>query len=364
MDLQPDENQELLRQTLARFLERRLPFDARRAQRSGADFMAFWRALEDELGIAAAGLPESAGGFGGGAEGEAIVAGGMGAALAVTPYIPAFVLAANLLDGVGRVDLARQIAAGEKVIVVAVEESQTRGDIAAIETRAVPVAGGWHLAGRKVAVDFASEADVVVLPAFTEDGAFALFAAPRAELVPSLKPYALIDDTPAADILLEGLELPVTALLATGSEALAATEVALDRARAALCAEAAALAEVMVADTIAYTREREQFGVPLASFQALQHRMVDMWMASQEMSAAALLAALKPDSSEAVSAAKATCSEGLRLIGQETVQLHGAMGLTEELRVGHYFKRATVLEHKLGSAAVHVERYRRARFAA
>jgi len=143
-----------------------------------------------------------------------------------------------------------------------------------------------------------------------------------------------------------------------GDAVLPALEKSLARALTALCAEASGVAAVMVEDTVAFAKEREQFGVTLSSFQALQHRMVDMWARAQEIEAASLLATLKPDNFAAIAAAKATVSEGLRLIGQEAVQLHGAMGLTEELRVGHYFKRATVLEHKFGSSSDHVERYR------
>jgi alkylation response protein AidB-like acyl-CoA dehydrogenase len=120
----------------------------------------------------------------------------------------------------------------------------------------------------------------------------------------------------------------------------------------------------VLADTVEYAKQRHQFGQPIGSFQALQHRMVDMFIASEEVSAAALLAALKPGDPAAVSAAKARVGEGLRLIGQEAVQLHGAMGLTEELRVGHYFKRATVIESRLGNTDRHVARYRKAKLPA
>ena len=359
MDLQYDEQQDLLRQSLDRYLEKRLPFEVRAAQKSGADFIAFWRALDDELGVGGSGLDEAIGGFAGGAEAEAIVAGALGRALAVTPYTASHVQAANLLAELGQPEPASRIVSDGAIAVVAMEESQTRGDIEAIETWADPVPGGWKLHGTKRKVDFAAEAELVLVPARIAHDEFALFALGPDQLSGKLKPYALIDGTPSADLLLDEVVVGEDALLSRGPAVLPALQRTLARALAALCAEAAGVAAVLVEDTVAYAKEREQFGVPIASFQALQHRMVDMWAKAREIEAASLLATLRIDDARAVAAAKATVSDGLRKIGQEAVQLHGAMGLSEELRVGHYFKRATVIEHRLGSAADHVERYRR-----
>ncbi len=358
MDLQLDEQQELLRQTLDRYLEKNLTFEDRRSLATASDFVDFWKRLEGELGIAAAGIDEAAGGFGGGSESEMIIAAALGRALAVTPYIACHVLSASLLTELGQTDMAGRIASGEMLVTTAIEERQTRGDVALIEARAERLEDGWRLSGTKLVVDFAAQADLILIPARATDGGFALFAVEPTLLGDRLKPLSLLDDMPAADLLLDGMELPAGACIATGEIVLPALETAVARALAALCAEASGIASVMVADTVAYTKEREQFGVPISSFQALQHRMVDMWAKAQEIESAALLAALKVDQPTAVSAAKATIGDALRLIGQEAVQLHGAMGLTEELRVGHYFKRATVIENRLGNAAEHVERYR------
>jgi alkylation response protein AidB-like acyl-CoA dehydrogenase len=361
MDLQPSDNQQLLRQALDGYLARNLPFDRRRGQDAGA-MLAFWNELRSELGVAGAGLPDAVGGFGGGAQEEMIVAAALGRSLAVTPYVDCFVLAAHALLALGQAATVARIADGSLLAVLAVEEAQTRGDISAIEAAAGPIDGGWRLHGRKLAVPFAAQAELLLIPArIGED--FALFAAGTEQMAQALRPYRLIDDTPAGDLLLDGIELRDAALIARGTEVLPALQSAIDRATAAICGEASGHAEVMVADTVAYANERKQFGQPLAAFQALQHRMVDMYIASEQISAAALLAALKVDDPAAVSAAKATVGEALRLIGQEAVQLHGAMGLTEELRVGHYFKRATVIENRLGTADLHIDRYATARLA-
>lgn len=359
MDLRIDEQNELIRQSLDRYLEKRLPFEARRSQTGADAFIAFWKDLDSELGIGAAGMAEAFGGFGGGREAELVVASSLGAALAVTPYISSNVMAGHLLAALGNEKRCAQIAEGSLIVAMAIEEQGTRGDVSRISTRATGEGDGFRLNGQKLAVEFCSQASLVIVPATLSDGAFAIFALDQSQLSGSLRELRLIDDTPAADIILDDVEVPGSALLARGTDALAAMEAAADRGCAALCAEASGLASVMVADTVEYARQREQFGTAIAAFQALQHRMVDMWAKSREIEAAAILAVLKSDQPEAVSAAKATVSLGLRHIGQEAVQLHGAMGLTEELRVGHYFKRSTAIENKMGNADHHVERYRK-----
>lgn len=356
MDLELDEQQRLLKQAADRFLEKRLPFATRAAQK-GEDFTRFWSELDAELGIAGAGLPEEFGGFGGGAEAEMIVAASLGGALAVTPYIDSLVISANLLAGIGLSDLVKELVSGQTLAVTAIEEPQTRGDIRAIEARASASNGGWRLDGQKITVNFVASADLVLVPVRIDGKEPALFGLGREALAGRVHAYALIDQTPSADIDLDGLEIAGEALLARGPGVETSIEAAILRGTAALCAEGAAIAEVMLADTVAYSKDRAQFGAALASFQALQHRMVDMYLKSQELAAASLLATLKVTDPAAVSAAKATVSGGLRKIGQEAVQLHGAMGLTEELRVGHYFKRATVIEHRLGNADRHIANY-------
>ena len=358
MDLQLDDQQILLAQSLERFLEKRLPFETRVKQRAENSFLTFWKQMNDELGIAAAGLGEDVEGYGGGAEAEMIVAGALGRALAVTPYVDSLVLSASLLYDLGKKDLVRLIAKQNALIVTAIEEEQTRGNIEHIQCGARQIENGWKLNGKKLTVNFAANADIILIPVRLTDGELALFSVGQEDIRGAIKAFRLIDETPSADLILDDLEIPADALLAKGSAVSSALQKAVNRAIAALCAEGAAAAQVMLDDTVSYTRDRQQFGVPISSFQALQHRMVDMFLKVEELSAASLLATVKVANDAAVSAAKATLSEGLRLVGQEAIQLHGAMGLTEELRVGHYFKRAMVLENRLGNADYHVSRYR------
>lgn len=357
MNLEYDDDQRMLRDTLARFLSQQLPFETRRAMRNPAAQLALWRAADSGIGIGAAALPASIGGFSGGRVAAMIVAEELGAALAVTPYIDCHVLTCELLLALGETARAAAIGRGEALVVTAIEEPATRGDIGAVTARATPADDGWMLAGRKIAVAFAVEADHVVIPARDAEHDLRLFLVPAASLADRLQPYWTIDDTPAADIDLNGLWIDSAAEIGRGQEGEAALQAAVDTAIAALAAEASGLARVLLDDTLLYAKQRKQFGATLSSFQALQHRMVDMLMLRESIAAAALLAALKPGDAQATAAAKATIGDALRKVGQEAVQLHGAMGMTEELRVGHYFKRATAIEQRLGTSDFHAARY-------
>ena len=254
MDLQLDEQQKLLQQSLDKYLATQLAFAKRRELRTASQFIAFWKNLDRELGVGGAGLPESAGGFGGGTEAEMIVASSLGRALAVTPYVWCNVLSASLLADLGQFSTAQAIIADGVLAITCVDEPQTRGDIALIESWADPVDGGWKLTGTKIAVDFAEEADFLLVPARISDGDFALFVLGREQFSPWLKRYRLIDDTPSADLLLDGLLAPHDALLAQGGNVLTCLQCAVNRATAALCAEAHGVADIMLWDTIAYTR--------------------------------------------------------------------------------------------------------------
>ena len=172
--------------------------------------------------------------------------------------------------------------------------------------------------------------------------------------------YRTIDDRRAADLVFDGLRLPAAALIA--EDAWATLARARDEGAAAVCAEAVGAMRTVLADTVEYCKQRQQFGAPIGSFQVLQHRMVDMYMEVEQSVAAAYLATLNLDAephvrARAVSAAKATVGRAARFVGQNAVQLHGGMGMTEELAIGHYFKRLTALQFEFGSTDHHRTRY-------
>ena len=174
--------------------------------------------------------------------------------------------------------------------------------------------------------------------------------------------YRTVDDRRAADLVIDGLRLPAHALLGEEGQAWASLDQARDEGAAAICAEAVGCMRKVLADTVEYCKQRRQFGQPIGSFQVLQHRMVDMYMELEQAVAAVYLAVLNLDAepairARAVSAAKATIGRAARFVGQNAVQLHGGMGMTEELAIGHYFKRLTAIQYEFGSTDHHVARY-------
>lgn len=353
MNLELDEDLRLLAASVSGWLAQHLPFDRRRGLRDGAAQLSLWHEVQGALAVAGAGLPADWGGFGGGAVAHMVVMEAIGAALAPLPYLDSAVLVGTLLNELrGQDALGLALASGETLPVLAWEEPQSRGDPLSLRTLASrDDAGRWTLTGVKRAVRWAAQADLVLASAQTAQGP-AVFRLTGDRF--ALKPYRLIDDHPAADLVLDAQPAE---LLAVGPRAIDALGLAIDAATAAVCAEAVGLMRTLLDDTIAYTRQRTQFGQPLAAFQVLQHRMVDMRLQVEQAAAAALLAALKPRDPAVISAAKTTIGDAVRFVGQQAVQLHGAMGMTEELRVGHYFRRATAIENQFGDADRHLARY-------
>jgi alkylation response protein AidB-like acyl-CoA dehydrogenase len=360
MDFEPTEEQSLLRDTLTRYLRERYDFDARRAVLAAGDDDGLWRALADDLGVLGAPFPVETGGLGGGAVETMLVMEALGEALAVTPYLETVVLAGSLLRQAGN-DRAREllaaIAAGEARIAVAIGEPGTRFGLNGIATAALATGQGFALTGDKTVVVGAPTATHLLVLANADEELALFLTDPRAPGVAAHR-YRLIDERGAADLALRDVAAERLPL----ADVRTAVERALDEATAALCAEAVGVLRRMLADTIDYTKQRRQFDQPLAAFQALQHRMVDMYMAVEQAVSASYLATLRLDApapvrSRAVSAAKVTVARALREVGQEAVQMHGAMGLTDLLPIGHYFKRATVMEHQFGSADYHIARY-------
>lgn len=354
MDLSLSNEQVMLRDTLSRYLAQHHAFDPHRAR----DGEALWQALGRDLGVFGATEPVEA----------MVIADALGEALATIPYIEGIVIPATLLAAIAgdrAAALLAQVVATETRVVLAAGEADSRQALEAVTTTAVQDGNGWTLNGEKVVIAGAPGAEWLLVTARTSGEprdirGVSLFLVPADAAGLSRHDYKLIDGLPASDLTLTNLRLPADALLAT--EALPLLEYARDAGIAALCAEAAGLTRKLLADTVAYTKERKQFGQALASFQALQHRMVDMYIAVEQTTSAAYLAALHRDAdaetrTRAIAAAKATVADAVRFVGQNAVQLHGGMGMTDELAVGHYFRRATAIEQQFGGADHHVKRY-------
>ena len=370
MNLTLSDEQIMLRDSVTRYLSARYDFDTRRARVTQPQDAALWQDFADTLGILGATLPETLGGLGGGPVETMIVMEALGGALVTEPYLETVVLAGAVLrqaGGEASETLLRGIAAGSARVALAHGEASARYALDDVRTRAVRQGAGWRLDGAKAVVVGAPTADRLIVSARTSgdaraaDGISLFLVDPSAAGI-ERHPYRLVDERAAADLTLRGVEVGPDALIGAEGAASPLIRRAMDEAIAALCAEAVGVMRRMLNDTIAFAKERKQFGQPLAAFQALQHRMVDMYMAVERAVSATYLVTLKLDADDdaralAVSAAKATIGETTRFVAQNAVQLHGAMGMTEELPVGHFFRRAMVIEQQFGSVDHHVARY-------
>jgi len=328
----------------------------------GADDWATFAGL-GWLGI---GAPEELGGFGGPTE-TMIVMEAFGRGLVTEPYVAHVVLAGGVLSVAGRNDLLEPLVEGKRRFAVAYEEPHARYEPAAVETNAKRDGSSYVLTGRKVRVLGAAPADTLIVSARTGDDV-TLFAVPSGANGLKRTSYASEDGHDASAITFENVRVGAGDMIGDSGTGLALLEAALDRATAALCAEGVGLMSVMLNMTVEYTKQRRQFGVPIASFQALQHRMAEMFMELELARSMSYVAAMTLESEteadarkRGISAAKVQIARSGRFIGQSAIQLHGGIGMSEEYKVGHYFKRMTAVERLLGDTDYHLARYIAAR---
>lgn len=375
MDFTLTPEQQLLRDSLTKFLDTRYDLKTSRDVAKIGDGWQpeIWRAFAEDLGVIGAVLPESIGGAGGGPEELMVVTEALGHALVVEPFVDTVVLGARLLsrfDDKRALTVAEAIAEGSALSALAALEDTSGGNLNRVTTRAERTDDGWILNGAKAVVTTAPLAHYLLVSARTSGDAadadgISLFLVDLTDGVPdglAMQPLRTLDDRRAADITITDLRLGADALIGAEGQALPALALAWDEATAAVVSEAVGAMRKVHDDTVEYAKQRRQFGVPIGHFQALQHRMVDMLMELEQSVAAQYLAVLNLDAppaqrAAAVSAAKATISRAARFIGQNAVQLHGGMGMTEELPIGHYFRRLTVIEYEFGSADAHLARF-------
>jgi alkylation response protein AidB-like acyl-CoA dehydrogenase len=372
VDFSYNETQQMLRDTLARYLADTYDFEKRRkmtASDAGRD-PGIWRALANELGMLGAPFAEEQGGLGGGAVENMIVMEQLGEAIAVEPYLQTVVIGGGALKAGGGSladTLIPQIIAGEAVIAFAYAEPQGRYELHNLRTSARRDGSGWTLNGHKAVVYAAPWATHLLVTARTggsqrEPDGVSLFLV-EANL-PGIvrRDYPTVDGFRASETYFENAAIPAEALIGAEGGALPLVEKIVDEAIAAICAEGTGVMRRLHAGTLDYARQRKQFGRPIADFQVLQHRMVDMFMEVEQAASMTLMATLKldlPDAERkaAVSQAKAKIGKGLRFTGQSAVQIHGGIGITDELAIGHYFKRATMIEGQFGSVDHHLARF-------
>ncbi|KUI03802.1 pimeloyl-CoA dehydrogenase small subunit [Mycolicibacterium acapulense] len=368
MDFNLSKEQELLRDGLNKFLSSRYELESSRAAaKTGSGWQPdIWSGFANELGILGAALPEDLGGIGGGPVEVMVIAEALGQALVVEPYVDTVVVSGGLLQRAGGEPasaLLERIVEGRAIVALAANESESGHNWADVTTSAERDGDEWVLRGSKIVVASAPLATHLLVTARTASG-ISLFLVDfeSAGDAVAAHHYRTIDDRRASDLTFDGLRLPADALLGEEGAAWPSLAQARDEGAAAVCAEAVGCMRKVLADTVEYAKQRQQFGQPIGSFQVLQHRMVDMYMEVEQSVSATYLAVLnleaEPDvRARAVSAAKATVGRAARFIGQQSVQLHGGMGMTEELAIGHYFKRLTALQYEFGTTDFHVTRY-------
>jgi alkylation response protein AidB-like acyl-CoA dehydrogenase len=367
MDLTPSDEQRLLRESADRFVSETYTADQRKKIASEPlGFSAdLWKQFA-ELGWLALPIAEAHGGLGGGAVEIGILMEAFGRGLVSEPYLSTVVIGASLIAACGteaqKQALLPKVADGSLYLAFAHSERQARFDLADVRATATKTPDGWRLDGRKTAVLDGNAAGQIIVSARVSDGKHCMFLVPRGTRGLALRDFPRLGGGRACNLELNGVQLPADALLGDGSDALAAIEAVIDRAMAALGAEAVGIMQTLLDQTLEYTKIRKQFGRPLSANQVIKHRLADMAMQCDEARSMALRAALMTDAepvarSRAASGAKAKIGKCARFVAEQSVQLHGAMGVTEELDVGFYFKRLLAFDTLFGGSAYHYRRH-------
>jgi alkylation response protein AidB-like acyl-CoA dehydrogenase len=373
MNFELSDEQTLLAETLKRFVATHYTFDARAkiiaspAGHSGD----VWAALA-EMGVLGLPFAEAHGGFGGTTVDVMLVMEAIGEGLLVEPYLATVGLGGRFVARAGtRAQQDRILPAliqGKHTLAFAHTEPGARYDLRQVALRARRAGDGFTLDGDKRMVLHGGSADTLVVSARTAGGdtdtdGITLLLVPRSAPGVSVKDYRTLDNLRVADVRFEGVRVGADALLGRAGEGLPILEEVVDYATALTCAEAVGAIRYANESTLEYTKTRRQFGVPIASFQALQHRMVDMMISYEQARSMAYLACVKIDTADAaerrrvISAAKIKIADACRHVSQEAVQLHGGMGMTEELKISHTFRRLTMLGQAFGDAEHHLERF-------
>jgi len=382
VDFSYSEEQLALQDTLQRFIARDYNFERRRTlARSTLGYSAEAWSQYAELGLLALPFPEQFGGLGGNAIDIMLVMQQIGRGLLLEPFLSTVVLCGGLIRDAAaepiKQSILPQIAEGKLKLALACYEASGRYDLAHVACSAVGRGGaqnangrdaGWRLSGRKAVVLDAESADCFLVSARNSGSVAAadgisLFLVRRDAPGLTLLGYPTQSGGRAADLSLQNVLVGADALIGTAERGLAIIERAVDRACAALCAEAVGIITSLNEATLDYLKTRKQFGVAIGKFQALQHRMADMLIAAEQARSMAIIAAVHADSDDiparrrAVSGAKAYIGQAARLVGQQAVQLHGAMGVVDDVVVSHYFKRLTMIDLCLGDADFHLGRF-------
>ena len=373
MDFSLTEEQQLLKDSVDRFVRENYEFETRRKTAATSEGFTDdnWKQMA-ELGWLAVALPEEFGGIGGGATETMVIMEGFGRGLVLEPFFATVVLGANLIQQAGndvqKEDLLPKLAEGNLKLCFAYAERQARFDLNDIETKAEKSGGGYTINGAKGVVFGAAAADKIIVAARTsgdtrDTNGITLFIVDSDATGVSRRDYVTNDALRASEIAFENVFVDASAVLGVADNGYSVIERVAEFAVAALCAEAVGCMDVLKEETNEYIKTREQFGQPIGKFQVLQHRMVDILINCEEARSMAYVATAMMDSDDAeerarsVAAAKAQIGKSARFVGQNSIQMHGGMGMTDEMKVGHYFKRLTMIDLTFGDQDYHTKRF-------
>lgn len=373
MDFNLSEEQKLIRNAVDKFIRNDYSFDARKkvlAEENGFS-RDHWQQFAD-MGWLGIPFAEEQGGLGGGMVDIVQVMEAFGTGMVLEPYLSAIVLAGGLIARSGseaqKESLIPALIGGEKLLAVAYTEQESRFNTADVQTRAEKKGEGYVLNGEKAVVLGAPSADVLIVSARTngerlDTSGISLFLVDTKAAGVEIKGYRTMDGGHAGNVRLNNVQVGTDALVGSEGAGFDALDEAVDHATVAACADALGAMHAAMRKTVDYLKTRKQFGVPIGSFQALQHRAVDLFTAVEACRSMVLMASLKVTDSDpvvrrmAVSATKQFVGEKARLIAQQAVQMHGGIGMTEELDIGHYFRRLTMFCTQFGTTDFHLKRY-------
>jgi alkylation response protein AidB-like acyl-CoA dehydrogenase len=373
MDFSFSDEQGLLKDSVERFVQQEYQFSARqklvKTERGFGE--KNWQTFA-ELGWLGVPFAEADGGYGGGPIETMLIMEQFGRGLVVEPFVPNVVLVGGMLATAGKTAQKERylapIIAGTLQGAFAFAEPQGRFNLADLTTTAQKHESGYVLNGHKAVVLNGPSANLLVVSARTSGtqrspNGITLFLVDANAPGVSRRDYPTVDALRASEVRFENVSVPRNAVLGKVGKGLDVILQAVDNATMAIGAEAVGCMEVLYKATVEYCKTREQFGQPIGKFQVLQHRMVDMFMEYEQAKSLMFMAAMRlaegygPASQKAVSAFKVQVGKSGRFVGQNAVQLHGGMGMTEELNVGHYFKRLTMIDTMFGNVDFHLKRF-------
>ena len=373
MDLSLSVEHSILRDSVERFVRESYPSNKRRnfVDENKGFLQDNWQKFS-KLGWLGLNLPEEFGGNGGSAIDTMVVAEALGPGLILEPFLETVVIGSKLIQ-VGynekqKSEFLSNLVRGRLILTFAFAEPQSRYSLSDVQLSAKPNGDQFVLNGKKAVVRHASSADKIIVSARTagdrrDKRGITLFLVERNSPGLSRRDYRLQDDVPASELIFDNVFLSRTAMIGDLDCALPMVELVVDHGIAMVCAEAVGIMSALYTATLQYVKTREQFGQPIGKFQVIKHRMVDMLMACEEARSMAYMATLKLDESDpnvrkrAASAAKVSIGKAARFVGQQSIQLHGGMGMTDKLDVGHYFKRLTMIDILFGDVDFHLKRY-------